>query len=1056
MRWIVGASVNFRLLVLPLAVLLLGIGIVQLRSAPVDVLPEVAPTRVQIQTEALGLSAVEVEQLITVPLEQDLLNGVAWLDEIHSVSVAGLSSVELIFEPGTNVLRARQVVQERLTQAHGLPQVSGSPTMLQPLSTTNRLLMVGLTATDVSAIDMSVLARWRIKPRLLGVPGVANVSIWGQRERQLQVLVDPERLRTKGVTLNQVIETTGNALWVSPLTFVEASTPGTGGFIDTPNQRLGIRHVLPITTPEDLSRVIVEEKKLRLGDVATVVEDHQPLIGDAVVDGGPGLMLVIEKFPGASTADVTRDVEAALDSMAPGLAGIKIDTSLYRPASYVDAALDGLSLAVLLGGLIVLLLLVALFFSWRTALISAAAIPLSLTIAGLVLTLQGVTFNGIILAGLMMAVAVIVSDAIVDTEHIARRVSERKAAEDGRSIAQVIINASLEVRGPLIFATLMIAAAAAPLLLRGGVTGALLSPLASSYLWAVLASFAVALTVTPALAMLVLSPGRKAPNPVAPWIGALSAGYRNLLSRVVGRSSWTIGVAAVLIVAGVAALPWLGGRQLLPRTQDRDVVIAWEAVPGTSRPEMIRVTEQAIQELKATAGVRNVGAHLGRAITSDQVVDINSGEIWVNIDPEADYPATTEAIRDVVNGYAGMIHTVSTFPEAVAARERPPAGADIVVRVYGQDLAVLQQKADQVRQLVSGVDGTANATVEQGSEEPTIQIEVDLARAEAHGIKPGDVRRAAATLLSGVAVGNLFEEQKVFDVVVWGDPSIRQNPAAVRNLLIDTPQGGHVKLGDVADVRIVSNPTGIRHEAVSRYLDVSTQVQGRAPGAVAADIADQLKKVEFPVEYHAEMLGNYAQRQDDRRESWWFGLAAAIAIFLLLQACFSSWRLAIALFLPLPMALAGGVLAAGLLGAFGSDPSSMAVLAGLLVVLAVTVRDMVLLVRTWQRTSEPPPVDEQPTGRASLTGTVLRGSQERLPATLWSLLTIGLALTPLLFLGNRPGFEFLRPMSIVIIGGLLTSALFNLFVVPALYARFGHRSSAAAIAGDGRPVQREA
>lgn len=333
MRWIVGSSLKFRLLVLPVAAIVMFAGIVQLRRAPVDVLPEFTPPTVQIQTEALGLSAVEVEQFITVPLEQDLLNGVPLLDTILSESAAGLSTVDLVFLRGTDVLKARQVVQERMTQAVALPHVSKAPVMIEPTSSTSRVMVIGLSAKNMSLIDMSVLARWRIKPRLMGVPGVANVSVWGQRERQLQVQVDPQRLASSGVTLNQVIQTTGNALWVSPLTFVEASTPGTGGFLETSNQRLTIQHVLPITTAGDLAQVPLEEAKgVRLGDVARVVEDHQPLIGDAVVADGPGLILVVEKAPGANTLEVTRGVESALRALAPGLSGIRIDTTVYRPA----------------------------------------------------------------------------------------------------------------------------------------------------------------------------------------------------------------------------------------------------------------------------------------------------------------------------------------------------------------------------------------------------------------------------------------------------------------------------------------------------------------------------------------------------------------------------------------------------------------------------------------------------------------------------------------------------------------------------------------------------
>ena len=407
MRWIVEWSLKFRLLVVALAVAMMVVGITQLRNMPVDALPEFAPPYVEVQTEALGLSAPEVEELVTLNLEE-LLNGTPWLQTIRSTSVPGLSSITLIFQPGTDIIRARQLVSERLSLAYALPNVSQAPVILPPLSATSRVMMVGLSSKQVSAIEMSVLARWNIRPALLSVPGVANVAVWGMRDRQLQVLVDPKKLQAQHVTLDQIVSTTGNALWVSPLTFLNASTPGSGGWIDAPQQRIEVRHVLPISSPKDLAQVNVEDTSLRLGDVAAVVQDHQPLIGDDVLNSGPGLLLVIEKAPGANTLDVTRGVEAKLDELQPGLSGIQIDTSIFRPASFIDLAIDNLTRALLIGLLLLVMVLLAFFYHWRVALISLVAIPLSLVTAGLVLYLRGDTINMMVLTGLMVAVGIVV------------------------------------------------------------------------------------------------------------------------------------------------------------------------------------------------------------------------------------------------------------------------------------------------------------------------------------------------------------------------------------------------------------------------------------------------------------------------------------------------------------------------------------------------------------------------------------------------------------------------------------------------------------------------
>ena len=378
MTSLLSGVIRIRLLILAAALGVLAVGIVQLRETPVDVLPEFTPPYAEIQTEALGLSAEEVEQLITVPLEADLLNGVQGVEVIRSESVPGLSSIVLVFERGTDVYQARQLVEERLTQAHALPNVSKPPTLLQPLSSSNRVLLIGLSSTEFTPIEQSVIARWTVRPRLMGVPGVANIAIWGMRDQQLQVQIDPKRLRERKVTLSQVINTAGNAQVVSPLTFLEASTPGTGGFIETPQQRLQVRHLLEkIADPAELSRVPVEGADLQLGDVADIKVDHQPLIGDAVVGVEPGLILVVEKFPGISTPEVTADVEQALDTLRPGLTGITTDTGLFRPSDYVQEALDNAGLAILLGGLLLLAGLLAMRFHWRAVVVIVVTVPVA-------------------------------------------------------------------------------------------------------------------------------------------------------------------------------------------------------------------------------------------------------------------------------------------------------------------------------------------------------------------------------------------------------------------------------------------------------------------------------------------------------------------------------------------------------------------------------------------------------------------------------------------------------------------------------------------------------
>jgi Cu/Ag efflux pump CusA len=475
------------------------------------------------------------------------------------------------------------------------------------------------------------------------------------------------------------------------------------------------------------------------------------------------------------------------------------------------------------------------------------------------------------------------------------------------------------------------------------------------------------------------------------------------------------------VLAGVAALPALE-RQLVPSYRDTNLLINWEGTPGTSRPAMDRITTKASIELRSIPGVQNVAAHVGRAImASDEAVGINSAELWVSIDPEADYDRTVAAIADVVDGYPGLDIDVLTYPQERFDAALSEQEGDIAVRIYGHNLDILRSKAEEVRQLLAEIDGLAEPIVEDQVEEPVVEIEVDLEKAQRYGIKPGDVRRAEAALLSGLHVGDLFEEQKVFEVVVWGTPETRESVTSIRELLIDTPGGGHVRLGDVADVRIVPNLNVIEREAVSRRLDVEASVHDGDPVAIAAEVDRRLSEIQWPLEYHAEVLGNYADRQAARNRLLAFALAAAVGTCLLLQACFGSWRLATLAFLALPAALAGGVLAAAL----GGGMLLLGSLAGLLAVLGIAARHGIMLIKHYQQLERE--------GETFGPGLVLRGAREQFAPILTTAVTTAAAFLPLVLFGDIAGLEIAHPMAVVVLGGLVTSTLLYLFVVPALY-----------------------
>jgi len=1032
-RWMIGSSLKSRFLVLGAAAALAVFGALQLTKMPVDVFPEFAPPIVEVQTEAIGLSAEEVENLVTLNLEE-LLSGMPWLESIRSQSVTGLSSILLTFERGTDIMKARQMVNERLILAYTLPNVAQPPVILMPLSTTSRFMMIGISSDVVEPTELSLIARWTIKPRLLGVPGVANVAIWGQRLRQMHVQIDTQRLHDARVLQEDIIAAAGDALWVSPLSFLRGSAPGTGGWIDNRNQRLTVQHTMPIDTPEDMAKVAVAPfhllmtgKKMSLGEITEVTFQHPPLIGDAFLNNGPGLLLVVEKFPSASTLEVTRGVDQALKELSLGLPGVAIDNQVYRLASYVEDSISNVRRAIVISAILLILVIGAVLFDWRSALVSVVAIPLSLLAAVITLYLTGATINTMVLAGLGVALAVVIDDAVVDTGALAARMRASRLGSDS-SVLNAIQETTLQSRRAALYASLVVILAVLPVFFMGGVSGAFLEPMALSYVLAVAASMVVALSVTPALRMTLMGKGPRKDRE-SPIVGWLAGGYDAVLRRVIPRPGKLFLIACLTVAIGFGVWPLLG-QSLLPSLKERDLQVIINTPPGTSHQETYRITSRISSELRSLPGVRSIGAHVGRAVTGDQIVGINSSQIWVGIAPDADYDKTIAAIRETVDGYPGIDHNLQFYLRDKVGEVLTGTGKAVVVRLYGQRREVLRQKAEEVRQSLSGIAGIVDLRVEGEMEEPQVEVKVDLDTAARAGVKPGDVRRSSATVFSGLVVGYLFKEQKIYEVVVWSAPETRQSLNNLRDLWVEKSDRTYVRLGDVASVRMVATPTVIKHERIAPYVDVVANVAGRSPGSVVDEIGDRLEKIQFPLEYHPEILGEYAERQSAERRMLAVGIAALIGIFLLLQACFQSWRLALIAFLALPASIAGGVLAA----LAGGGVISLGSIIGFLAVLGIASRNGVLLINHYQHL-------EAREGMAFGLDLVLRGARERLSPILASSTAIVAALLPIVIFGGSPGLEIVQPTAIVILGGLIASTLVTLLVLPALYLIIGSRAN---------------
>ena len=1027
MKLVIASSLRFRYLVLALGVVLTWFGLARLRDVPVDVFPEFAPPRVEIQTICLGLSPAEVEQLVTVPLE-NALNGVPDIEVMRSKSVQQLSSILLIFKTGVDGIRARQLVSERMALASkALPTWAAPPFMMPPLSSTSRIMKIGITSRDKSVMDLSMLAYWTIRQRLLGVPGVANVAIWGEQLKMLQVMVDPKRMTAADVTLDQVQEAVSDALDVGLLRYSRGAHIGTGGFIETPNQRFQLRFVSAGVTPETLAKVPVttrDGKPLLLSDVANLVYAPQGMIGDAVINDGPGLMLIVEKFPWGNTLAVTRGVEDALERMKSGLPGVEVDTTIFRPATFVEDSINNLSWALLLSCLLVAGIILVSLYEWRTAIVCIVAIPLSLLAAGLVLFMSGATVNTMTLAGFVIALGIVVDDAILDVENIMRRLRLARRGDDTRSTARIILDASLEVRTPIVSATLIVVTAVLPVLFMEGLTGSFFKPLIAAYVLAIAASLIVAMTVTPALCLILLNNARLEGRE-SPMIVWLLRHYRPLLERATRTPLAAYITVGVVTLVGIGVWPLLGN-SLLPAFKERDFLMHWVTTPDASLPEMLRITTRASKELRAIPGVRNFGAHIGQAFAADEVVGVNFGENWISISPDADYDKTHAKIDEMVEGYPGLYRDVQTYLKERIREVLTGAGEAIVVRIFGPDLDVLRAKAEEVRAALADVPDLVNLHKELIVEVPHIQVTVKLAEAQRYGLKPGDVRRASASLMAGEEVGDIFIGGRTYDVQVWTAPEARRSIDSVREMLIDTPTGQRVRLSEVADVSIQPTPNVIRREASSRRIDVQANVRGRDLGTVAGDVQARLAKLAFPLGYYAVLQGEYQELSAARKRLELLGLMALAVIFVLLQQSFGSWRLATLSFLTLPSALVGGVLAAWLAGGV----LSLGSLIGFLTVLGIAARNGIIMINHFQHLG-------RHEGEAFGLDLVLRGAGERLRPILMTTGAAGLAILPLIIFGNLPGHEIEYPMAVVIMGGLVTSTLLNLLIVPALYLRFG-------------------
>ena len=1024
---VIGFSLRFRGVVLILAAVLIGFGLYSLSRAKYDVFPEFAPPQVVVQTEAPGLAPEQVEVLVTQLIENSI-NGVAGIESLRSNSIQGLSVVTATFGPNSDIYRNRQVIAERLTSLTGqLPQGVQPPLMTPLTSSTSIVLAVGLTSDKQSLMDLRTLADWTIKQRLLAVPGVAKVAVFGGEAKQLQIQIRPERLIQYRLSIAEVLAAARNATGVRG-----------AGFIDNPNQRIVLQSEGQALTPSALAKTVVLHQNgsnVSLGDVADIVEAPEPKIGGASIMGKPGVQVVVSEQYGANTLEVTQRAESALQELRPAIEaqGIALTADLFRPANFIQLATDNVKSSLAIGAVLVVVVLGLFLFNFRTALISIAAIPLSLLMAVTVMEYFGYSLNTMTLGGLAIAIGLLVDDAVITVENIFRRLRENGDAVDGaqpKPALQVVLAAAWEVRSAVVYATLAIALVFVPVLTMSGIAGRLFAPLGVAYILATLASLLVALTVTPALSLTLLTRRRLAEHepPVVRWS---KAKYSALLARVERRHKGVVIAIVVMTLATLATLPFFGGG-FIPELKEGHFIVHMSAVPGTSLQESQRLGRQVTLELLKLPFVRAVGQRAGRAEKADDTWGTHYSEINVDLKPlQGDAAESAQGeIRKALAAFPGVNFAVKTFLTERVEETLSGYTASVVVNVYGNDLDILDGNAQDVAKALGRVLGATEIQVQSPPGSPQLMVKLRPDQIARWGLTSVEVLDAVHTAFDGESVGQTYDGNRVFGVSAILVPSRRRTIDDIGALPLRNPDGTYVSLRQVADLYETSGRYIVLHNGARRVQTITANVSGRDVNSFVSDAkALIVANVKLPAGSYVEFTGAAAAQAQSTRDLLVHSLLAGIALVLLLSLVMGSTRNLMLVLVNLPFALVGGILAVFAGGGWLSIGSMV----GFVTLFGITLRNSIMMMSHYEHLV----TDE---GLAWGPEIAIRGASERLSPILMTALVTALGLLPLAISSGDPGREIEGPMALVILGGLVTSTALNLLVLPGLalrYARFG-------------------
>ncbi|WP_152223487.1 efflux RND transporter permease subunit [Pseudomonas sp. SCB32] len=1014
-------AIHLRGVVIALACLLVGYGLYSLTQARQDVFPEFAPPQTVIQTEAPGLTSEQVEVLVSQPIE-NAMAGTLGVATLRSKSLQGLSMVTLTFKDGTDIYQARQLTAERLAAlTSSLPREARAPTLLPLTSSTSVTLVAALTSKQRSLMDLHTLAEWTVRPQLLRVPGVADVIVFGGDARQLQIHVQPERLVRYGLSLQDVLGAAQRATGVRG-----------GGYIESANQRIVLSTEGQTLRPEQLAQVVLRYQNgqpLRLGDVATVEIGAEPAVGAAAVDGEPGVSLMVESQYGIDMKSVSTGVEQALAALKPQLEREKVElhADVFRPASFIESAMGHLRNALLLGGVLVIAVLFLFLLDARTAIISATAIPLSMLTATLLLQHFGVSLNTMTLGGLAIALGEVVDDAVVDVENIFRRLRENQALGFPRSAASVVLTASLEVRGAVVYATLIVAVAFLPVLSLSGIAGKLFAPLGIAYILAILASLLVALTVTPALAFLLLT-RRPLRSDEPALLLRLKTRYLTVLAKVEPHQRGILCGVFLLCGGAIACLPFMNG-DFIPQLNEGHYLVHMALAPGSSLQESMRVGGQVSKALAAVPGVRLVSQRAGRATEVVDPTGVNISEFEVDLkrtSPEEQRQALL-GIQQALAGFPGLITSVNTFLAERIDESISGVTAPVVINVFGPDLDLIEHKANEIAMLVGSIPGAIGVRVEAAQYAPQLTLRLIPEQLTRYGFAPLDVLDAIQAAYEGIDVAQVYEGAQAYKVNVSLAPSARQDLTRIADLPLRSPAGITVPLGQLAQISQSSSRYQIQHSDGQRVQTVSSAVRGRAVSDFVAEARQRIaSQVRLPDGVYVLFAGEDQARSQSENDLLVYSLLATLGVVLLLYMALKNSRALLLVLVNLPFALVGGVLTVLVSG----GDLSLGSLVGFVTLFGITLRNSIMLVSHYQHL-----VDEEDMTWGP--DAARRGAAERLVPILMTAVVTALGLLPLALSSGAAGNEIEGPMALVILGGLVTSTLLNLLVLPTLALHFG-------------------